>query len=132
MAKGYDQHKQRQQELASFGRELVRRSKAKCELCGVTGVSLLIFEVPPVPAEPDFAHCIHLCETCQHQIETPKLRAANHWRCLYEAIWSEVPAVQVMAVRLLRRLAAQERWAGELLNDAYLTEETLAWAAEAE
>jgi hypothetical protein len=37
-----------------------------------------------------------------------------------------------MAVRLLRRLATQERWAGELLNDAYLTEETLAWAAEAE
>lgn len=132
MAKGYDKYKQRQGQLASFGRDLVRRSRAKCELCGAAGVSLTIFEVSPVLNEPEFERCIHLCERCHRQIERPQLMEANHWRCLYESIWSEVPAVQVMAVRLLGRLAEKERWALELLNEAYLAEETQAWAAEVE
>ena len=134
MAKGYDKHQERQNDLASFGRELVRRSGTACELCRATGVSLTIFEVPPLPEEPHIEHCLHLCETCQEQIKSPKLMEPNHWRCLYETIWSEVPAAQVMAVRLLRRLsdhepwATHEPWAAELLSEAYLAEETQVWA----
>ncbi len=51
----------------------------------------------------------------------------QHWCCLYGAIWSEVPAVQVMAVRLLQQLAAKEIWAIDLLDQAYLTEEVQVW-----
>ena len=52
---------------------------------------------------------------------------ANHWHCLNDSMWSPVPAVQVMAWRLLHRLSA-EGWSHDLLDMLYLDEETLAWA----
>ncbi len=127
MAKGYDQHRERLEALSSLGRELVRRSGAKCELCSAAGVKLNIFEVPPAPDEPDIDHCIHICDICQNQIAAPKTMNLDHWRCLYEAVWSEVPAVQVMALRLAKRLGENEAWAASLVDEVYLTEETQAW-----
>lgn len=52
---------------------------------------------------------------------------ANHWRCLNTSMWSTVPAVQVMAWRLLNSLR-HEGWPQDLLDMLYLDEETLAWA----
>ena len=44
-------------------------------------------------------------------------------------MWSQVPAVQVMAYRQLKHLVAQgEHWAQDLLDMLYLDEETQAWA----
>jgi protein PhnA len=42
-------------------------------------------------------------------------------------MWSQVPAVQVMAWRMLSRLRA-EGWPQDLLDMLYLDEDTLAWA----
>jgi protein PhnA len=42
-------------------------------------------------------------------------------------MWSQVPAVQVLAWRMLTRLSA-EGWPQELLDMLYLDDETLAWA----
>jgi len=42
-------------------------------------------------------------------------------------MWSQVPAVQVLAWRMLNRLSA-EGWPQGLLEMLYLDEETLAWA----
>jgi protein PhnA len=52
---------------------------------------------------------------------------ANHWRCLNDSMWSQVPAVQVVAWRLLTRLR-DEGWPRELLEMLYLDENTLRWA----
>src|SRR5690606_39816100 len=49
------------------------------------------------------------------------------WRFLPDAMWSEVPAVQVLAWRMLNRLKS-ESWAADALDILYLDEETLAWA----
>jgi len=44
-------------------------------------------------------------------------------------MWSQVPVVQVMAYRMLKRLiGAGESWAQDLLDMLYLEEDTLAWA----
>jgi protein PhnA len=43
-------------------------------------------------------------------------------------MWSEVPAVKVIAWRMLNRLR-DEGWPQDLLDMLYLDEETLAWAA---
>lgn len=51
----------------------------------------------------------------------------NHWRCLIDSMWNPVPAVQVMAWRLLHRLN-QADWSHDLLDMLYLDEETLTWA----
>ncbi|RLD26539.1 MAG: PhnA protein [Bacteroidetes bacterium] len=106
-------------------KELHTRSGSKCELCEATE-NLKIYEVPPFKNE-GADKSILICETCFDQIENPEKVEVNHWRCLNESMWSQVPAVQVMAWRMLNRLGT-EGWPLDLLDMLYLDEETLAWA----
>ena len=108
--------------------ELQERSQSKCELCSVTE-NLSSYEVPPISdGSPD--ECIFICQTCREQIENPDKVDANHWRCLNDSMWSQIPAVQVVAWRMLTRLSA-EGWPQDLLDMLYLSDETLAWAKAA-
>lgn len=127
MAKGFEKHKERQAVLSSFGKDLTRRSGAKCELCDASGVPLSIYEVSPVPSEPAFGHCLFACEDCREQLEQPKRLSPERWRFLTRCVWSEVPAVQVMAARLLDRFSLSESWAREALEDVYFDEEIEQW-----
>jgi len=109
----------------SIEKILHARSKCKCELCAATE-NLAIYPVPPHSADnPD--ECVLICETCCQQLDNPDMLDANHWRCLNDSMWSEVPAVQVMAWRLLTRLRA-EGWPQDLLDMLYLDDDILAWA----
>jgi protein PhnA len=109
----------------SIEKALHNRSESKCELCSATD-NLVVYEIPPVstPAEDN---CILVCDTCHNQIENPDQVDVNHWRCLNDSMWSQVPAVQVMAWRMLTRLRS-EGWPQDLLDMLYLDDETLAWA----
>ncbi len=78
----------------------------------------------PVPGGPHGA-AIDICGTCTAQINgTPD---PTHWRCLANAMWSEDAPTQVMAARMLTRLA-DEAWARDLADQLYLDDETRAWA----
>lgn len=112
-------------EAMSRETELQTRSESKCELCGATE-GLSAYEIPP-SSDGTTDQCLLLCETCREQIENPDKEDANHWRCLNDSMWSQVPAVQVMAWRMLTRLRG-EGWPQDLLDMLYLEEETLAWA----
>ncbi|MDN3724478.1 PhnA domain-containing protein [Aequorivita sp. SDUM287046] len=103
-------------------KELQQRSDNKCELCG-NEENLVVFEVPDSPTETS----ILICETCKEQIENPEKVDPNHWRCLNDSMWSTVPAVQVVAWRMLNRLKA-EGWPQDLLDMMYLDDDTTAWA----
>ncbi|MGB3342697.1 MAG: PhnA domain-containing protein [Aequorivita sp.] len=106
-------------------KELQIRSGNKCELCGAEE-NLSVFEIPESPmAGADAA--IYICNVCKEQIEDEDKTEVNHWRCLNDSMWSTVPAVQVMAWRMLNRLKA-EGWPQDLLDMMYLDEETAAWA----
>ncbi len=128
MAKGLLKHQERQDALSLLGKDLARRAKSKCEICAASAVPLAIFEVAPVPSEPDYDHCLMLCETCRTQLENPKRQDPNHWRCLTKSIWSQIPAVQVVSLRELRKLAQKQDWAAEALENAYLTPDIEHWA----
>jgi protein PhnA len=130
MAKGYEAHQQRQMALSSFGKELARRAKSKCELSGASGVPLHIYEVPPVASAPDMSRCLLLSEAALDQINQPGLIQPDQWRHLGELIWSETPAVQIMACRILTHIAREENWAQDVLDEAYLDEELLDEAAK--
>jgi len=108
---------------------LLERCHSKCELCGAES-ALSVYEVPPVN-DADAEQCIMVCETCREQIEQPENMNVNHWRCLNDSMWTPVPAVQVMAWRLLKRLES-ESWAQDLLAMLYLDEETQQWAEATE
>ncbi len=133
MSTGFQGKFHRQNLLSRFAKGLVRRSRSKCELCDKSGVKLEVYELPPLEEEPSLDGCIFICESCHKQIANPKKMIPSHWRCLNHSLWSEIPAVQVMAVRMLRRLAkADHRWAVELLEHAYLEPELDEWAVLAD
>ena len=104
----------------SLSKELEVRSGNICELCGATE-NLQGFEVAPS------TESIAACTTCINQIENKDTIDANHWRCLNDSMWSQVPAVQVTAWRMLTVLRA-EGWPQDLLEMLYLDDETLEWA----
>lgn len=108
-------------------KELQTRSGSVCELCGAID-GLNIYEVPPA-TKGGSDKCLLLCSTCSEQLENPEKVDSNHWRCLNDSMWSEVPAVQVMAWRMLNRLKT-EGWPQDLLDMLYLDEDTMAWAQE--
>jgi protein PhnA len=109
----------------STEKALYARSESKCELCGSTE-ELSVYAVPP-DSDGSAEQSVLLCESCRSQIDNPELVNINHWRCLNDSMWSQVPAVQVMAWRMLTRLSA-EGWPQELLDMLYLDDDTLAWA----
>lgn len=105
--------------------ELHARSESKCELCGATE-GLAVYEIPP-NSNGNADQCVLICETCREQIENPEKVDIHHWRCLNDSMWSQLPAVQVMAWRMLTRLSA-EGWPQDLLDTLYLDDDTLNWA----
>ncbi len=106
---------------------LYTRSESKCELCGISE-DLAIYEVPPnSTCSPE--DTILACNTCRMQLENPETVNVHHWHCLNESMWSQVPAVQVVAWRMLTRLRS-EGWPQDLLDMLYLDDETLEWAKQ--
>ncbi|OUS26566.1 hypothetical protein A9Q98_10385 [Thalassotalea sp. 42_200_T64] len=113
----------------SLEQTLRDRSDDKCELCGAQD-NLAIYEVPPV-AEPNSDKSVLVCSHCDTQINsTDADYDMNHWRCLNDSMWSQVPAVQVMAYRMLKRLNS-ESWAQDALDMIYLEDDVREWGDSA-
>jgi protein PhnA len=103
--------------------EVFKRAGEQCEFCqSRDGLEVIV-----VSPREDQGIC--LCESCRGQVLQEKELDPNHWHCLSESMWSEHPAVQVMAYRMLSRLKDQS-WALDLLEQIYLEDENLAWAKE--
>ncbi len=109
----------------SLETELKKRSESKCELCSASD-NLNVYSIPP-ESESTVDNSVLLCQNCIEQIEDAEKTDVNHWRCLNDSMWSQIPAVQVMAWRMLTRLKA-EGWPQDLLEMLYLDDEVLNWA----
>ncbi len=112
--------------MMSLSKDLLDRSNNTCELCNSTD-ELQTYLVPP-KSDEIVDNQIALCSTCISQLDDPG-PDVNHWRCLNESMWSEVPAVQVVAHRMLKKLNS-EGWAQDLLGMMYMDDDTLAWAED--
>jgi protein PhnA len=99
---------------------LMSRSGGVCELCGASE-ELSIYEVEP--SDGSVEQSVLLCKVCKDQISNPDRVDENHWRCLNDSMWSQEPAVQVVAYRMLKRLNNQD-----LLGMLYLDPEVQEWA----
>jgi len=89
-----------------------------CQLCESPD------DLAPVTVPPR-SDTVLACATCRTELAADPLDEP-HWRCLQGAAWSDVPAVQVLAYRLLGRLDAS--WALDLRDQLYLDDDTRAWA----
>lgn len=115
----------------SIEREVKKRAEDKCELCShAEPENLAIYEVPKTPDYIKGAETsIWACQNCISQLDAED-RDANHWRCLNDSMWSAVPAVQVMAWRMLHRLK-NEGWSQDLIDMMYMDDQQLEWASAA-
>jgi len=113
----------------STEQDLQTRSESKCELCSSSNL-LNVYEVPPI-SDTSADQCLLICGTCNQQINNPDKVDVNHWRCLNDSMWSQVPAVQVMAWRMLTQLK-HEGWPQDLLDMLYLEDDVLNWAKAGE
>ena len=76
----------RQHLCSRFTKDLVRRSRSRCECCSRSGSRLEILEIEPLLEEPAPDHALFLCESCIKQIQRPEknepprlaLSARNH------------------------------------------------------
>ncbi len=117
----------------SIEKELEQRSENKCELCSSQD-SLHIYILPPETDEK-VDNSLYICNTCSEQINQPEKIDSNHWRCLNDSMWSQTPAVQIMAWRMLNRLTKHKdnlAWPQELLDMLYLDDELLSKAKAGE
>lgn len=122
MARGRDKHQAHKAAVAALGRELSRRARSKCELCGESR-SLKVVEVdgnPDPDAGPEVAWALLLCERC---ISLRERGDGADARFLAEACWAELRPTQITAVRILRRIAPNMPWAADTLDGLYLDPE---------
>lgn len=106
--------------------ELMDRSGNACEIC--TGNEQLQEYEPSHKPEQIQSGNIYICESCISQIDRRTDLETEHWKThLENAMWSEVPAVQVVAWRMLNRFR-DETWAAEKIEMMYLDDEHMAWA----
>ena len=105
--------------------QLKDRSNNTCELCGSAN-SLSVYTVPP-DRGPGAESSLYVCEKCMNQLEKKEDIDSAHWSCLRDSMWSEIPAVQVVAWRMLNRLK-NESWASDAIDMLYLDDEKLEWA----
>lgn len=103
---------------------LLSRSNQSCELCSSTD-GLSVYAVPPDESHGD--KCIMVCSKCTSGLTLTDELDPNHWRCLIDAMWSPVPAVQIVSWRMLKRLS-YEPWAQDSLDMMYLDADMLKWA----
>src|ERR1039457_2063425 len=92
---------------------LRERSNNHCELCRSEN-KLTVYEVPPHPEQTEDDSLL-VCEKCNLQLTKKEELDSKHWSCLTDAMWSEVPAVQVVCWRMLNRLR-NESWAADAID----------------
>ena len=111
--------------MSLLSTKLTDRCKSKCEICGAGGklFPFIIFPKTGDSADDQVA----VCNTCHEQIVSPDKIDVTHWRCLNESVWTTVPAVQVLAYRMLETLSDQD-WAQDLKGMIFMDDETLEWA----
>jgi len=105
---------------------MLERCNSKCELCSAN-VKLTPYIVAP-HSQVTVDHAIMICNTCQSQIDESETIDVNHWRCLNDSMWSQVPPVQVTVWRQLKKLTVIETWPNDLLDMMYMEEEVIKWA----
>ncbi|WP_341900923.1 PhnA domain-containing protein [Fluviicola taffensis] len=109
----------------NFEKQLNTRSGEVCEVSGSTD-NLQVYQVQPSEGNSvdDF---MLISQNLKDQLEGTKEVVPNDWRCLNDAMWSEVSAVKVISYRMLNTLK-QEGWPNDLLEMIYLDDKELAWA----
>ena len=101
MAKGYDKHQARLDEISLLGKDLARRAGRRCELCGDND-GLRPYDSEPLDT-PELSTLALLCARCR-QVAEGRRDDPQTLRFLETAVWSEEATVKDTAVAILKTL----------------------------
>ncbi len=115
MAKGYDEHRERQEAISGFGKVISKRAGFCCEWCGGKE-ELKLWDHRP-DREPEESTLALLCGRCRALADGIPADA-NELRSIRNALWSDVPAVAEGAAGVLAR--CREGWAREAIEESFI------------
>lgn len=117
MAKGFQAHKQRQEEISVLGKSLSKRAGFACEWCS-SKEDLRTWEYQPdVPPALEFLALLYL--TCRG-LADGKRADSYQLTSLRNALWCDVPAVAEGAARILA--TCKEPWVREAIEESFISE----------
>ncbi len=102
--------------------QLLARAGGKCELTGAE-TDVVTYILPPETSS-NLDNTLLISATLANQLNKTEQLNPEDWKFLPNAMWSEIPAVQIVCWRMLSRLK-NEGWASEALDILYLDDETL-------
>lgn len=118
MAKGHQAHKDRLNDIQSFGKAIGKRAGFKCEWCESKD-DLRLWGSQPEQV-PDMETLALLCQQCRELAEGKKAHA-HELRPLRSALWSNIPAVAEGAARVL--VQCKEPWVREAIEESFIDEQ---------
>ena len=121
MAKGHQAHKDRLNDILSFGKAIGKRAGFKCEWCESKD-DLRLWGSQPDQV-PDMETLALLCQQCRELAEGKKAHE-HELRPLRSALWSNIPAVAEGAARVL--VQCKESWVREAIEESFIDEQVKA------
>jgi protein PhnA len=115
MSKGYQAHKERQDDIQAFGKSIGKRAGFKCEWCEGKD-DLRIWDYQP-DGVADMATLALLCQRCREWALGQKA-GPDQLRSIRNALWSDIPAVAEGAARVLAQ--CREPWVREALEESFI------------
>lgn len=116
MAKKKSTKRVKQRALVGIlGKDLTRRSRGLCELCG-SRTEVRPWELTPFPEEPSLERALMACKRCRHWLGRDR-PGCGEYHFLLEAVWHEEHAIRLAAARLLSRCEQKPLWIDDALTD---------------
>ena len=117
MAKGLDAHRERLEQIQTFGKNLAKRAGFRCEWCEGKG-DLRPWDSRP-DREPEEDTLALLCERCR-ELASGKSADERELRSIRNALWSPVPAVAEGVARVL--VLHRVPWARDAIEESLIDE----------
>lgn len=121
MAKGYQENKDRLDEISSFGKAIGKRAGFTCEWCG-SKEDLRVWDYK-TDAPPGTETLALLCQQCRSWANGRKA-SPNELRSIRNALWSNVPSVAEGSARVLAQ--CKEPWAREAIEESFIDDDVKA------
>ena len=117
MSKGFQAHKERLNDISSFGKTVGKRAGFKCEWCESRD-DLRLWDYKP--DEPPSAELLALlCDKCRGWADGGKFQA-DELHAIRNALWSDIPAVAEGAARVMAR--CRESWVREAIEESCIAD----------
>ncbi len=111
-----------------LGKDITRRARSVCELCGGRDAPRL-FELAPFPPEPTPDRTLLACARCRAWLDDDEAVDVDAAHFLGGAVWHDLDAVRLAAGRLLHQVPKAPLWVVDAAESCDVDPHTLEFRA---